>query len=122
MVQNLKQISSEHLPHISLVLRILLALIDRQQHAYGLIQEVNQHPEETMKVSPGTVYVTIRRLLREELIAVVRDRLEPQDGDRWEYLKLTDDGRQVALAELERLTQLSGEADASELVTAFKNG
>ena len=66
-----------------------------------------------MKLSPGTLYGSIKRMLEEGLIVELDERPDPdEDDERRRYYRLTPDGRDAAQAEADRLTTLLRQARA----------
>lgn len=95
------------LPLPSATFHILLALADVDRHGYGIIQDVAGRTRGALRLSPGTLYRTIQRLLEQGLIVETSDRPAPaQDDERRRYYRLTGFGRAVARAEADRLVQL----------------
>lgn len=99
--------ANELLPLSPQVLHILLALADGELHGYGIMQEVEERTNGTVKLGPGTLYGAIRRL-RED--ALIEER--PGGDERRRNYRLTAFGRRVARAEVERLEALYAAARA----------
>jgi DNA-binding PadR family transcriptional regulator len=55
------------LPLTPAVFHILLALADRDRHGYAIMSEVASMTEGVIKLGPGTLYGTIKRLLAARL-------------------------------------------------------
>jgi DNA-binding PadR family transcriptional regulator len=85
---------------------ILLALAAGDRHGYGIIQDVETRTDGALRLSPGTLYRTIQRLLEQGLIVEPKRRADPQDDPRRRYYRITPFGTLVARAETRRLTQL----------------
>jgi DNA-binding PadR family transcriptional regulator len=86
---------------------ILLALADADRHGYAIIQEVAARTGGGVRLSAGTLYRSIQRMLEQGLIDEVRQRPAPElDDERRRYYRLTAFGRSVACAETERLSRL----------------
>jgi len=100
---------------------VLLALADGDKHGYAILKEVAGQTEGEVQLSTGTLYGIIKRLLEEGLIAEVRRRpaLEGDDARR-RYYRLTDAGRQLAVAEAERLEKVVARARAKRLIKAWR--
>jgi DNA-binding PadR family transcriptional regulator len=105
------------LPLTPAVFHILLALADGEKHGYGIMQEVAAITEGQMKMGPGTLYGTIKRMLEAGLIEESDERPDPTlDDERRRYYKLTDFGGRVAKAEARRLSTLLGVAQSKRLM------
>src|SRR5579862_4241927 len=95
------------LPLPSATLHILLALADEDRHGYAIIQEVAARTNGALRLSAGTLYRSIQRMLEDGLIVEPRERPAPNDDDeRRRYYRLTLLGRAVARAEARRLADL----------------
>jgi DNA-binding PadR family transcriptional regulator len=102
------------LPLPAATFHILLALGDADRHGYGIIQDVAAHTGGALKLSPGTLYRSIQRMLEQGLIVETRDRPAPElDDERRRYYRITALGTAVARAEARRLTDLVRLARAS---------
>jgi DNA-binding PadR family transcriptional regulator len=86
---------------------VLLCLADREQHGYGIMQEVLDRTDGKVRLWPATLYGSLRRLLDEGLIeeAGLRPRGTTDDMRR-RYYRLTPFGRRVLAAEIARLEEL----------------
>ena len=95
------------LPLPPVTFHILLALADEDRHGYAIIQDVEARTDGELKLSAGTLYRSIQRMLEQGLIVETRDRPAPEDDDeRRRYYRITKFGNEVARAEARRLTQL----------------
>jgi DNA-binding PadR family transcriptional regulator len=95
------------LPLPSATFHILMAVADEDRHGYGIIQDVSASTNGELKLSAGTLYRSIQRMLEQGLLIETRDRPAPEDDDeRRRYYRITPFGREVAKAEAQRLTQL----------------
>lgn len=95
------------LPLPSATFHILMAVADADRHGYAIIQDVAARTGGDLKLSAGTLYRSIQRMLEQGLLAETRERPEPAfDDERRRYYRITPFGREVAKAEARRLTQL----------------
>jgi DNA-binding PadR family transcriptional regulator len=86
---------------------ILIALADEDRHGYAIIQDIAARTGGELKLSAGTLYRSIQRMLEQGLIVETRDRPAPEDDDeRRRYYRITAEGTAVAKAEARRLGQL----------------
>jgi len=94
----------ELLPLTPAVFNILLALADGEKHGYGIMLEVEANTKGQVIMGPGTLYGSIKRMLKAELIKESDERADPEmDDQRRKYYKLTNLGRRVLSMEAERL-------------------
>jgi DNA-binding PadR family transcriptional regulator len=108
-------------PLTAAMFNVMLALADGEKHGYAILKEVEEHTAGGVQLSTGTLYGIIKRLLVEGLIAEVRQRPAIENDDqRRRYYRLTDSGRQVAVAEAERMEKLIARARGKRLLKAFK--
>ena len=102
------------LPLPPAVFHVLMALADEDRHGYGVIQEVLSRTGGAVRLSPGTLYRSIQRMLEDELIVEISERPAPElDDERRRYYRITAFGRAVARAEAHRLHELVRLARAS---------
>ncbi len=86
---------------------ILLSLTDEDRHGYAIILEVARRTQGELKLSAGTLYRSIQRMLESGLIVETRSRPAPElDDERRRYYRITPFGRAVAEAEAGRLRDL----------------
>ena len=86
---------------------ILLALADEERHGYAIIQDVEERTGGELRLSAGTLYRSIARMVEQGLIAEVTNKKRSiHDDERRRYYRLTPFGTDVARAELRRLSQL----------------
>lgn len=104
------------LPLTPAVLHVLLALADAERHGYGIMREVEGRTEGEVRLGPGTLYGSIKRMLANELIEESDERPDPEmDDQRRRYYRITDFGRKVAGLEAERLSSLVSTARSKKL-------
>jgi DNA-binding PadR family transcriptional regulator len=107
------------LPLTPAMFHILLALADREQHGYGIMQEVASRG--SMRLGPGTLYGSIKRMLAGGLIEESEERPDPEmDDERRRYYRLTDFGQRVVSAEVDRLAKLVRIARSKSLLRISK--
>ena len=95
------------LPLPSSTFHILMGVAEEDRHGYAIIQDVALRTGGELKLSPGTLYRSIQRMLEQGLLVETRERPNPEDDDeRRRYYRITEYGTAVARAEARRLTQL----------------
>lgn len=116
MKQNREPDPAELLPLQPAVFQILVALAEGERHGYAIMQDIATRTDGQMKLSPGTLYGSIKRMLEQGLILESSERPDPEsDDERRRYYGMTPFGRRVAGAETERLSRLVSQAVASLL-------
>ena len=102
---------------------ILLSLSHEERHGYAIIQDVADRTEGAIRLSAGTLYRSIQRMLEDGMIAESKRRPAPAlDDERRRYYQITPFGRAVARAEMRRLTQLVRLARQSGITPAPEAG
>ena len=105
------------LPLTPLSFQILLALADGERHGYGIMKEIDRRTKGRMTPATGPLYLAAQRLMDTGLIAESEKRPAPElDDQRRKYYKLTEFGRRVAAAEVERMAHLLDVALEKQLV------
>jgi len=94
------------LPLPTAAFHILLALSAGDCHGYGIIQDVEARTNGALRLSPGTLYRTIQRLLEDGAIEEPRKASCAHSDPRRRYYRITRFGTAVARAETGRLTEL----------------
>lgn len=95
------------LPLPAATFHILMALADGDRHGYGIIQDVSASTDGGLKLSAGTLYRSIQRMLEQGLIVETSERPAPDlDDERRRYYRMTPFGEAVARAELRRIEGL----------------
>jgi DNA-binding PadR family transcriptional regulator len=97
---------------------ILLALADDDRHGYAVLREVERRTGGELRLSAGTLYRSIQRMLEDGLITEPRERPVPEaeDDERRRYYRITPFGSAVARAEAARLQSLLRMARAKGFV------
>src|SRR5688572_30342715 len=103
------------LPLPPATLHILLALANGELHGYAIIQDVEARTDGELRMSAGTLYRSIARMVEQGLITEIATRRTRAEDERRRYYRLTSFGTTVARAELHRLTQLVRHAKARGL-------
>jgi len=105
------------LPLTPAVFHVLLALADGERHGYAIMQEVVASTEGRIKMGPGTLYGTVKRLLESQLIEESDERPDPHlDDERRRYYRLTGVGEQVVRAEARRYADMADLARGKKLI------
>ncbi len=99
-----KNPSDSSIPLTPAVFHILLALADGEKHGYAIMKEVEVQTEGRIKMGPGTLYGSIKRMLSAGLIQEVGQRPDPElDDERRRYYRLTGVGEKLVSTESRRL-------------------
>ena len=104
------------LPMTPAMFQVLIALADGEKHGYAILKEVARRTEDKVRLSAGTLYGNLARLESSGLI--VGSDARPAiglDDERRRYYRLTEFGREVAVAEAERMDTALSQARAKKL-------
>jgi DNA-binding PadR family transcriptional regulator len=103
------------LPLTPAAFHILLTLADGEKHGYAIMQDVEVISQGQIRLGPGSLYGTIKRLLADGWIAESEGPGETGD-ERRRYYRLTEPGQRVLRAEAARLARLVSVARAKRLL------
>ena len=111
----------DFLPLTPAVFHILVALGDGEAHGYAIMQDVLKRTGGAVRLSAGTLYGAVSRLLDDGLIEEAEERPDPElDDTRRRYYRLTDLGSRVLVAETKRLAELLRSARATKVVRKMR--
>jgi DNA-binding PadR family transcriptional regulator len=111
--------SESQAPLTAAMFNVLLALSDGDKHGYAILKDVEAQTNGEVQLSTGTLYGIIKRLVNDGWIVEARRRPPAADDDqRRRYYRLTAEGRQVAVAEAQRMEKLIDRARAKRLIVS----
>jgi DNA-binding PadR family transcriptional regulator len=102
------------LPLTPAVFHILLALAEGERHGYSIMQEVEARTSGVVRMGPGTLYGSLKRMVASGLIESSGER--QIEGERRRFYSLTKLGRAVLQAEARRLETLVDAARARRVL------
>ena len=112
-----KKLVESHLPLTPPVFHVLLSLADGEKHGYVISKEIARRTGNEVRLSAGTLYGIIKRLLEDELIEESDERPDfSLDDQRRRYYRLTKLGHAVAEAEAERMERVLAMARAMNVL------
>jgi len=85
---------------------ILLSLASGPRHGYVIMKDIAYMSDERVTLSTSTMYTALKRLLEQEWIRREDDLAERDNSRERKVYSLTDLGRRVLEAEVERLDHL----------------
>ena len=107
---------TDFLPLTPAIAHILLALADQDRHGYAIMQEVERITDGSVRMGPGTLYGSIKRMIASGLLEEADERPDPEvDDERRRYYRSTPLGRAVLEAETTRMATLVGAARAKRV-------
>jgi DNA-binding PadR family transcriptional regulator len=110
------------LPLTPAMFHVLVALADGDKHGYAILKDVKRRTDGSVRLSAGTLYAVLKRLLDDDMILETDERPDPAlDDERRRYYQLTAFGRQVAVAEAERMERAIALARAKQLLVRPRN-
>lgn len=101
-------------PMAPAVFQILIALADQPLHGYGIMLDIAERSGGKVKLSPGTLYGSIKQMLEDGLVEEVAGKATADD-ERRRYYRLTKHGREVARHEMARMAALLNHARLTSL-------
>ncbi len=101
-------------PMAPAVFQILIALADQPLHGYGIMLDIGERSDGKVKLSPGTLYGSIKQMLEDGWIEEVPGPAAADD-ERRRYYRLTRDGREAARQEMARMSALLNHARLTSL-------
>jgi DNA-binding PadR family transcriptional regulator len=106
-MHNSDDLTRAQLPLTPATFQILLALAEGERHGYAIMREVTARGDGAVRLGPGTLYGSLKRLLDAGLVEEGAERSDPELGDeRRRYYRLTEFGLAVVTAEARRLQAL----------------
>lgn len=100
----MRHVAEEVKPLTEPVLLILMSLADKPRHGYALMKDIELLSTGRVRLSTGTLYGALRRLLEDVWI----ERFEQDDTSREKQAyRLTAVGRRQLQQELDRMKQLT---------------
>jgi len=112
--------SQTQTPLTPAMFHVLLALADGDKHGYAILKEVVEQTNGEVQLGTGTLYGIIKRLLMSGLITEVRRSSLKNDDPRRRYYRLTNSGRETAVAEAKRLEKLVAQARSKRLIKVLR--
>lgn len=104
------------LPLPASVMHITVALAAGEKHGYAIMRDVQELSSGAVRMGPGTLYGSIKRMIDQGLAQESDARPDPAlDDERRRYYRLTALGQRVGAAEHARLSRLLSTADARQL-------
>jgi DNA-binding PadR family transcriptional regulator len=95
------------LPLPTATIHILVALSAGEKHGYAIMRDVEEISDGHVRMGPGTLYGSVKRMLADGLIEEAAERPDPElDDQRRRYYRLTGLGERVCASELQRLEAL----------------
>jgi DNA-binding PadR family transcriptional regulator len=99
------------------VFHILLALAGGEKHGYFIMKDVETQTNGQIKMGPGTLYGSLKRMQAAGLIEESGDRPDPElNGERRRYYRLSGLGQNVVKNESQRLAELVQMADQKHVL------
>ena len=97
---------STHTPLTPATFHILMALAGGERHGYAIMKEVEAESDGNVRLGPGTLYGSLKRLLDAGLVDESAERSDDSSDERRRYYRLSSAGRESVLAETKRLSRL----------------
>ena len=96
---------------------ILMTVATGERHGYGIMLDIAERTDGTVRLEAGGLYRSIRRLLADKLLTEsARRPAADLDDERRRYYALSPLGKRVLAAEALRLRALVRAAEASRII------
>ena len=96
-------------------MHIIVAIANGEKHGYAIMRDVEALSDGAVRMGPGTLYGSVKRMLADGLIEETQSRTDPElDDQRRRYYRLTGLGATVGAAELARLEALVRRAGSAD--------
>lgn len=112
-----RRVARSYLPLTPTTFQIVVALADTEKHGYRILKDVCQWTSSEGRLSTGTLYGNLARLVDAGIIVEShRSRKIASNDERRRYYRLTELGREVAIAEAERMEHALAIARTRKLI------
>jgi len=104
------------LPLPASAMHIIVALAEGEKHGYAIMRDVDQLSDGAVRMGPGTLYGSLKRMIDQGLLEESDARPDSTlDDERRRYYVLTELGQRVGAAEHARLSRLLSAAQVRRL-------
>lgn len=110
---------AQFLPLKPVDLQLLLPLAEEERHGYALVQAIEAGTNGLVRLDPGNLYRVIKRLLTAGLVMESSRKVPAEGEERRRYYRITPLGRQVLVAELQRLEALVASPSVRTLINGW---
>jgi DNA-binding PadR family transcriptional regulator len=97
-----KLFSIPDMPLTPPIFYVLLALSLKERHGYDIMKQVELDSNGKIRLGPGTLYGSVKKMVDGRLIAETKPSAGPGTDTRRRYYRLTDKGRAILTTELQR--------------------
>ncbi len=110
---------AELLPLRPVEFLVLLVLADGERHGYGIVQDITERTDGTVKLLPGNLYAVLRRLMEcGLLVEAARRPAADLEDQRRRYYRITKAGQKVLAADAARMKDLVQQVESRNLLRA----
>lgn len=102
---------------------VLLALVERDRHGYGIVKEIEARTDGGMRLVPGNLYPVLRRLVDAGWLEEGVERpAEDLEHRQRRYYSITPLGKRAATVEAVRMRSLVEKRDVRDLIEGWSRG
>lgn len=106
-MNELEKLKKAYLPMTETAFYILLSLSE-PRHGYGIAKFVSELTGGRIKLGSGTIYGTLTKMQRDKMITIF------DDSDKRVVYEITDSGKNILRAEIERIKLIYSDAVSQE--------
>jgi len=116
-MRSVSSIPETHEPLSPAMFHVLLALAGDDLHGYAILKEVELRTSGKVRLSTGTLYGIIKRLVNDGLISELHTKpSDASDDERRRYYRLTALGHETAASEAQRMAEVLAVARSRNLL------
>ena len=106
------------------MINILNSLSDGEKHGFAITLEIEAFTNGEVKIGPGTLFSSLKRLLGAGLVEQSDERIDPHlDDQRRRYYRMTGLGQRSLKVELQRRSSPAVVSQAKDLLgSSFMGG
>lgn len=99
------------------MINILIALVDGEKHSFGITLKIEDFTDSIVKMGPGTLFSSLKRMLEAGLVEQSDERIDPDLDDQMRrYYRTTGLGQRSLHKELPRRSSQGGVSQVKDLL------
>ena len=113
---DLSRISEGQFQLTPAMINILIALVDGEKHSFGIKLKIEDFTDSMVKMGPGTLFSSLKRMLEAGLVEQSDERIDPDLDDQIRrYYRTTGLGQRSLHKELRQRSSQGGVTQVKDL-------